>query len=44
MNQKPDDCKHTDQTDIVVDSTTTTEEIWTVCDNCSLVTNKRFES
>ena len=37
-------CPHINQTDIVVEACVTLEEIWTVCDHCQEVTNKRTET
>ncbi|WP_277871378.1 hypothetical protein [Pseudotamlana carrageenivorans] len=37
-------CKHKNKTDIVIDAVVTVEEIWTVCDDCSLVLKKRIET
>lgn len=37
-------CKHDKgKTDIVVDSTVTCEEVWTICDYCQEVLNKRTD-
>ena len=36
-------CTHPEQTDIVVETATTCEDIWTICDVCSEVLNKRTD-
>ena len=36
-------CPHIEKTDVIVNATVTCEEVWTVCDNCSEVLNKRTD-
>jgi hypothetical protein len=36
-------CTHTFQTDIVMEASTVCEEVWTMCDTCNQVLNKRTD-
>lgn len=36
-------CTHPEKTDVTVESTVTCEHIWTICDTCEQVLNKRVE-
>jgi hypothetical protein len=38
------DCNHVNQSHHVVGGSVNVEEIWTICDRCKKITNKRFEA
>lgn len=37
------DCTHPEKTDVVVQTATTCEDVWTICDICSEVLSKRTD-